>query len=537
MNSSDSERASFGPFQLFPTARVIVKDGVPLGLGNRALDILIVLIERSGEVVSHKELMSRAWRGLVVDPGNLRVHVNNLRKALGDDGKGNRYIANVPGQGYCFVAPIRRGTPVASPAATVPVPGPVPVPAKVLAPVRVEMQVPCGPSDRCPSLPQVLARMVGRDETVRTIASDLIVDRFITIIGPGGMGKTTVAVSVAHALVREFAGAVCFVDLGSVSDPKLVTTAVASSLGVAIRTDTGAQALLDYLRAQRILLVLDNCEQVIDAIATLADVTSREAPGVHLLATSREALRVEGEHAYWLPPLESPAPGSRLNAADVAGFPAVKLFMERATASGARFELTDENAPTVAGICGRLDGIALAIEIAAGRVGSHGITGTAELLNRNLGLDWRGRRTALPRHQTLRALLDWSYGLLAAHEQLMLQRLSIFVGTFSVEAAQAIACGGALDEVRAVNTLDSLVAKSLVSVVTVSGSAARYRLLETTRVYASEKLRESGEAPDVAERHGKYFRRLLRTAFGKHFGHGNARAALAWCDAAATASA
>ena len=520
--SPQGDIISFGPFRLFPAARALETNGVPLALGNRALDILMVLVERAGEVVSHRELIARVWRGLVVDPSNLRVHMTGLRRALGDrDGK-DRYIANVTGQGYCFVAPVTREAPV-------------------VTPTRVA-EYPCGAARQRLVLPPVLARMVGREETVRTVAADLIAERFVTIIGPGGMGKTTVAVAVAHLMLEEFADAVCFVDLGVVTDSRLVAATVASSLGLTIQTGDVVPTLLECLRTLRILLVLDNCEHVIDATATLAELSFRETAGVHILATSREALRVEGEHAYWLPPLPSPPPDSSLKAAEVLTFPAVKLFMERAAASGGRFELSDQTAPIVAGICGRLDGIALAIEFAAGRVGSHGITGTEELLNRNLGLDWQGRRTALPRHQTLRALLDWSYGFLVEPERLVLRRLTIFVGTFSLEAAQAVACTGALNEARLVDMVDSLVAKSLVYAVIVEGKATRYRLLETTRVYAAEKLQDSGEAAAVAERHARYFARLLNTTFGgdiephrdsavrtsaEHLG--NVRSALAWC--------
>src|SRR5690606_22485102 len=224
----------------------------------------------------------------------------------------------------------------------------------------------------------------------------------------------------------------------AIADARLVAATIAASLGLSVQTADATPTLLEYLRTLRFLLVIDNCEHVIDAIATLVETIFREAPGVHILATSREALRVEGEHAYWLPALESPPPHSSMKAADVLAFPAVQLFMERAFASGHRFGLDDENAPIVAGICGRLEGIALAIELAGGRAGSHGIAATADLLNKNLGLDWHGRRTALPRHQTLRALLDWSYGLLPDAEQRALRRLSVFVGTFTIEAASAV---------------------------------------------------------------------------------------------------
>ena len=486
--SPRSVTISFGPFRLFPAARAFEKSGVPLALGNRALDILMVLVERAGEVVSQRELIARVWRGLVVDQSNLRVHMAGLRKALGDrDGK-ERYIANVTGQGYCFVAPVTRE-------------------AAASRPTRVP-EYPCGTARQRLVLPAVLARMVGRDEAVRTIAADLIADRFVTIIGPGGMGKTTVAVSVAHAMFEEFAGAVCFVDIGAITDPKLVATTVASTLGLTIQTDDVLPALMLCLRTLRILLVLDNCEHVIDASATLAERIFQEAPGVHILATSREAMRVEGEHAYWLRPLESPSSDTSVKAADALKFPAVKLFLERAAASGSRFELSDADAPIVAGICERLDGIPLAIEFAAARVAAHGITGTADLLKSRIGLHWPGRRTALPRHQTLHALLDWSYTVLTEPERLVVRRLSIFVGLFTLEAAQAIAYEGGADDTHVVDAVDSLVAKSLVSAVA-ANDTTRYRLLETTRVYAMEKLEESGEKQAIALRHARYFASLL----------------------------
>lgn len=514
-----SEVVSFGSFQLFPTARALEKDGVPLALGNRALDILMVLVERAGEIVSHKELMSRVWRGLVVDPGNLRVHMTGLRKALGDGRGQARYIANVSGQGYCFVAPIKRETSAGEP-------------------VRVP-EYPCGAARQRLVLPPALARMVGREDALRTIAADLIANRFVTVIGPGGIGKTTVAVSAAHALLEEFADAVCFVDLGAVADSNLVAATIASTLGLTVQNEDVLPALIKCLRTLRVLLVLDNCEHVIDATATLAEQIFKEVPGIHILATSREALRIEGENAYRLPPLESPPPDASLKAVDALAFPAVKLFMERAAASGSRFELTDPDVAAVAGICGRLDGMPLAIEFAAARVGFHGLAGTAELLKTRLGLQFPGRRTALPRHQTLHALLDWSHGLLLEAEQLLLRRLSVFVGPFTLQAAQAVGCDNALGEDRAFAALGGLVSKSLVSVTTASG-ATRYRLLDTTRVYAQEKLQESGEEQPVARRHAIYSASLLNAISSMIGGRdsvdvsemskqlGNMRAALEW---------
>jgi predicted ATPase/DNA-binding winged helix-turn-helix (wHTH) protein len=493
---------------------------VALELGDRALDILIVLVGRAGEVVSHKELIAHVWRELVVSPGNLRVHMSALRKALGDGEDGVRYIENVTGQGYCFVAPVTRATFATAAAPSVEFPD--------AARKRLV-------------LPPQLARMIGREQIVHAIGADLLAERFVTVIGPGGMGKTTVAIAVAHEMADQFGGAVCFVDVGAVADANLVAGTIAASLGLSIQTADAVPTLLEYLRTQRILLVIDNCEHVIDTLATLAETIFREAAGVHMLATSREALRVEGEHAYWLPALASPSPQSSMKAVDVLTFPAVQLFMERAAASGARFELNDENAPIVAGICGRLEGLALAIELAAGRAGSHGIAATADLLNKNLGLDWHGRRTALPRHQTLRALLDWSYGFLPDLEQLALRRLSILVGAFTIDAASAVVAGRQ-DEAGTLSTLDALVAKSLVSAASSEDGSARYRLLETTRIYAREKLHEHGEAELAARRHAEYFAGLLNARHGglidlEYSGRahslrehlGNVRAALEWC--------
>lgn len=503
---------SFGPFRLYPAARALEKDGIPLALGHRALDILLVLAERPGEVVSHRELLTRVWRDLVVDPSNLRVHINGLRRALGQgDGDGKeRYIANIVGQGYSFVAPVTRESASESPPQL--------------------PEYPCGAARQRLVLPPALTRMVGRSETVRVIVADLIAERFVTIIGPGGIGKTTVAVSVAHAMAEEFNGGVCFVDLSTVTDSRLVAVTIASRLGLTVQTEEVLPALMLCLRALRILLVLDNCEHVVEAVATLAERIFQEAPGVHILATSREALRVEGEHAFWLAALESPPADGSVRAVEAVGYPAVALFMDRAAASGSHLELTDDDVAVVAAICGRLDGIPLAIEFAAARVGLHGLVGTAELLKTRFGLQLPGRRTAVPRHQTLHALLDWSYGLLSSAEQLVLRRLAVFVGPFNLDAAHAIACDSALDAAQVIGALEGLVAKSLVSATT-PGGATRYRLLETTRVYAQEKLDESSEKAAIARRHATYFASSLAALedvaeMSEHLG--NMRAALEW---------
>ncbi|MDM0074069.1 winged helix-turn-helix domain-containing protein [Variovorax sp. J2P1-59] len=519
-----SASVSFGPFRLYPAARRVEKGGVLFPLSSRALDILIVLVEHASEIVGHRDLTARVWRNLEVGTGSLRTHIAGLRKALGDGEGGARYIANVAGQGYCFVAPIFRSTPSE----------PAPSPARADAHD--------GAAFRMRALPPLLARMVGRDEASRAISRDLIAHRFLSIVGPGGMGKTTVAVAVAHALRGSFADAVCFVDLSALSNPAHVASTVASTLGLTIQAEDALPELRESLRRSRMLLVLDNCEHVMDAAAVLSEEIFRVAPEVHILATSREALRVAGECTYLLPPLEYPSPDARLDAAAAQAFPAVRLFIECAAATGSRFELSDADAPIVASICGRLDGIALAIEFAAGRVGAYGINGIDALLNSRFGLEWPGRRTAPQRHQTLHATLDWSHDLLSESERAVLRRLSIFVGSFTLEAAQAVARAGTVDNDRVVINVGELVAKSVVSSVVGSDRSLRYRLMETTRAYAIEKLDESGELDATAERHAAYFTRLFDAAAGggidphrddqalelvEHLG--NVRAALAWC--------
>lgn len=508
---------SFGPFSLYPGERLLTRDGAPVRLGSRALDVLIVLVERAGDVVSNKYLVERVWPNITVDESSLRVHVAGLRKALGDGRGAARYVTNVPGRGYCFVAPVSRLMAGA-------------VPHVVLKKVgRVDAR-----------LPGSLTRMIGRDDTVKAISEQLATDRFVTIVGAGGMGKTTVAIAVAHGLLPEFGEAVAFFDLGSLTDPRLVAGTVAATLGLIVQASDPISSLAAALAERKLLLILDNCEHVISTVAPLAEMIFAETTDVHILATSRESLRVEGEHVYRLDPLESPGRNTGLIAAEAMRFPAVQLFVERAAASGTSLELTDPDAQVVGEICNSLGGVALAIELAASRVNAHGLRETAALLGNRFGLHWQGRRTAVPRHQTLNAMLDWSYKLLPEAERTILRRLSIFVGAFGLEAAGEVAAGGEGIDMQVADVLASLVEKSLVS-MNVVGSHATYRLLETTRAYALEKLAEGEEVDAVSERHALYFTRLLmrpagrdatipvsgRTAISETLG--NVRSALKWC--------
>jgi len=358
---------------------------------------------------------------------------------------------------------------------------------------------------RVHNLPARLTRMVGRDDTVRAIAAQFRAHRFLNIVGPGGIGKTTVAVSVAHALLNQFGGAVHFVDLGTLNHPNLVTGTVAYTLGVQVSADNAIPSLVKVLRDRRLLLILDNCEHVIETVSALGESVFMEAPLVHILATSREPMQVEGENVHRLFPLDYPPEDSKLTAAQALEFPAVQLFMDRVAANSNRPPLSDREAPAVAEICRKLDGIPLAIEFAAARVASLGVTEVAAHLNDRLALLTKGRRTALPRHQTLRAALDWSYELLPAPEQCLLRSLAVFSGGFTLEAATAVVSNDDFGASAVVEGIANLVAKSLLA-FDGSTSPDRWRLLETTRAYALEKLGENSERDRVGRRHAAFFR-------------------------------
>ncbi|TCL71766.1 NB-ARC domain-containing protein [Rhizobium sp. BK251] len=431
------ETISFGPFRLLVVERLLLKDGINVAVGGRALDILIALAARAGEIVSERELTHVAWPGLAVSSTSLRTQISTLRKALGERREGSRYIVNVPGRGYILVAPVKRTA--ASGADT--------------AVTR---------TTRSRNLPPPPKLLVGRKEAIADLSSLLLSRRFISVVGPGGIGKTTVAVATAHALRQQFGeDGLCFVDLGSLSDPRDVPNALASVLDRAFQGVDPETYMCAFLADKRILIVLDGCEHVIGATATLCERLLPNAPSLHLLTTSREALRVEGESVHLLPPLDSPREETP-SAAQALASPAVQLFMERASSGGYKGELTDAEAPVVASICRRLDGIALAIELVASRVGAYGIQGTADLLESGAELLLQGRRSSSPRHRTLQAMLDWSFKLLSADEQMVLRRLSVFVGQFTLPGAYAVAAATDGERYTVPDAFARLVDKSLI---------------------------------------------------------------------------
>ena len=504
----------FGPFRLYPAERRLDRDGETIPLGGRALDILILLVGNAGKVVAKQDLMQQVWQGTVVDESSLRTHIASLRKALGDGTDGVRYVINVAGQGYCFVHPLNISEP--------------PHPSSSRRPG----------GGRGSPLPRRSTPIIDRKDDRSAVAELLRDHRFVTIHGSGGIGKTTVALAVANELRDTFQGQVCFLDLGLLGIKDPVPDALASALSLAVRSRDPTAHIIAHLRERNMLLMLDCCEHVIDSVAPLAEAIVQEAPHVSILATSREPLRAEGEHVYALAPLDTPPDDIILGAGDVHRYAAASLFIDRAFAGGLRRPLNDLDAQVIGDICRKVDGIALALELAAARVSVHGLEGTSSLLDGRLKLLWQGRRTAVARHRTLSATLDWSHDLTSVEDQVVLRRLSVLVGPFTLDDAQAIACDADMGPEDVVEALARLVAKSLVT-ADPDGQPARYRLLDTTRAYVRGKLTESGEEARIAGRHAAYFMGWLAhertTASGPGGGvpgatHlGNIRSALDWC--------
>jgi predicted ATPase/DNA-binding winged helix-turn-helix (wHTH) protein len=490
--SSHADReVSFGPFRLLPSQQLLLDRGRPVPIGGRALDILITLVNRAGEVITKDELIACAWPNVSVDEGNLRTQMAIIRKTLRDGEAGVRYIATVAGRGYCFVSPASRSEERDT----------LPADERISRPLS--------------QIPTRLTKVIGRAESISEIAGRLARGRFTTIVGPGGIGKTTVALAVAEQQTALYSDGISFVDLASLIDPATVPEKFASMLGLSTTSRDIVAELTAYLRNKHVLLVLDSCERFIDAAAVLVERLLKGTLGLHILATSREPLRAEGEAIYRLSPLTIPSLTDRLSAEEALEFPAVELFVERAASSVGVFALTDDDALMVADICRQLDGIALAIELAAGRVGTLGVRGVAGFLKDRFKLLTRGKRTALPRHQTLEATLDWSYETLPERERATLRRLSVFPGNFSLEEASTIVADEDISSGDALDIVDALVSKSLVS-VDIRGIDRAYRLLDTTRAYAIKKLNESGESEQIARRHADYCLKLLgNTSMGR----------------------
>jgi predicted ATPase/DNA-binding winged helix-turn-helix (wHTH) protein len=485
------------------------------------MDILSVLVSRPGDVVSNEEIIRQVWPNTVVEENNLRVHLTALRKLLGEGHLSGRYIENVPGRGYSFVATVERKNQLPE----------QPTPSAKAPPVN--------------NLPATIGEIIGRDAVIAAMVAQLPQRRLITLTGSGGVGKTTVAIDVADKLNAVYEDGVAFVDLATISDSSMVTTAIASVLGCALGSEMPTDDLLRYVGARRLMLLLDNCEHVISGCAALIATLLKGCRGVGILTTSREPLHIPGEWVQQLPPLALPPLSAASNLNEAIQYPAVRLFVDRASAALATFTPTDLDAPVIASICNRLDGVALAIELAAGRVSSMGLRALATSLDASLSVLSHGRRTAVPRHQALHAMIDWSYKLLSEIEKLVLRRLGVFNGPFAIHAARFVCSSDDVAAAAIEDALMNLIDKSLV-VANIGGDFVRYRLLETTRTYAREMLRAAGETAALDRRHAECHRILFekaeaewqtrptaewREAYGDQIG--NLRSALAWSNSTA----
>src|SRR5216684_555491 len=508
-----------GEWEVDLARRELRARGVPVPVGGRAFEIIEVLVQSAGELVTKNDLSARIWPGAIVEDNTLQFHISAIRKALGSD---RGILKTASGRGYRLLGAWTSRQESSSSVDSIDI---------------EPMRSPAEPFQT--NLPAAASELVGRTNAVQHLRGLLSAYRVVTLTGPGGIGKTRLAFEVARGLFPSFQGDVRLVELVSLSDPGLVPSAVAGGLSLKLGGDEiSAESVARAIGAQRLLLVLDNCEHVIDAAARLAETIVRMCPRTTILATSREILKIEGEYVYRVPPLDVPA--QHEDPGNIPGHSAVQLFIATTRALQSGFLPNGENLPAIAAICRRLDGIPLAIDLAAARVATLGLQQVAASLNDHLGMLTGGRRTALPRHQTLRATLDWSYELLPEPERLVLRQLAVFAGDFTAEAVSSVAAGGEIAASEAVCSLANLVTKSLVS-VEVGNVVAHYRLHETTRAYALEKLAESGEFEQVARRHANYYRDLFDSAeteletlpapawlarYGRHVGQ--VRAALDW---------
>jgi predicted ATPase/DNA-binding winged helix-turn-helix (wHTH) protein len=471
-----------GPFRLDADLGALTYAGAPTMLGTRAVGILTVLVERAHEFVAKERLIDAAWPGVIVEENNLPVQVHAIRRALAQAPGGERWIETLAKRGYRFVGPVSaaadKGRDVYESARS--------------------------------NLPERLTSFIGRERDLVEIKRLLPGNRLITLVGPGGIGKTRLALQTAAEVMSAYRHGAWFTDLGSLREGSLVAAAVAQALGVQERRGRSVTtALCAHLRPLQLLLILDNCEHLLDTCASLVDALLENTAQTTIVATSREPIRAADERVYSLQPLSLPQPGADLDV--VQRSEAVQLLVERVREQLRDFELSADRVPVVTELCIHLDGIPLALELAAARARSLSI----EQINARLGQRFRlltsGVRTALPRQQTLRATLDWSYDLLGEDERVVLRRLAVFAGSFTIESGCAVASDGDIDEFAVIDILSQLVVRSLVTADT-AGGATRHRLLETTRAYAQEKLAEAGEVRLIALRHAEYLCKVFARA-------------------------
>ena len=472
-----------GPFLLDPIAGVLTRAGITEALGPRAVAVLTALVQQPGEPVAKRALMQAAWTGLVVEDANLTVQVSAIRRVLAQVAGGERWLETLARRGYRFNGPV------------------------------IELRDGSAQHPRRESvghLPEALSSFVGREGELVDLKRLLAKNRLLTLVGAGGIGKTRLAVQVAAEARDAYRDGIWFVDLAPLADPVLVPSIAAQILGVHQAPCTPLiEALSRRVRGQRLLLIFDNCEHVLDVSARLAETLLQSAPEPTILATSREPLRIGGEQVYRLQALSLPQAGADVES--IRHAESVLLFVDRAQHELHDFALTPEVAGSVSELCVRLDGIPLALELAAALVSTCSISEINAGLRNHFNLKTEGSRTALPRQRTLHATLDWSFDLLSIQERKVLRRASVFMGSFTADAAADVVSDDTLHPSRVGDLLAQLATRSLL-IAEPSDVEIRYRLLETTRAYAQGKLDAAGETLATQRGHAEHFRRALDSA-------------------------
>jgi non-specific serine/threonine protein kinase len=553
MNKRAKRFYEFGRFRIDVEERLLFREGARQKLTSKALDMLIVLVENQGRLLAKEDLMEKVWPDSFVEENNLAQCISSLRRALGENAEGNKYIETVPRHGYRFTAEVRAFTdesdnvdsklqaaeskPEAE-AVREPYSPPI-VPDPLLDAALLASRAEAYPTN----LPVPLTPFIGRKAEIAAVERLLKREdvRLLTLTGPGGTGKSRLALKVADKLQGEFSDGVFFIALEPITDSNLVTSVIAQTLGVKESGDVSlADALKKYLRTKRMLLILDNFEHVVPA-APLVSIILMNAPGIVFLVTSRAALHLSGEYEFQVPPLHLPDLESLPPVSDLMACSSVALFTQRAMAAKSDFSLTDRNARAVAEICTRLDGLPLAIELAAARIKLLPPQAMLVRLESPFKLLTGGARDVPARQRTMRETIAWSYDLLEKPEQSLFRRLAVFIGGFTLEAAEAICNAESGCGIEIHDGVASLVDKSLLQQIEQAGGEPRFVMLETIREYGLECLKANGEKEIFRRRHADFFLQLAERAepelgsaeqpawlaYLEHE-HDNFRAALQW---------